>query len=122
MRLDLNNRKFDALCEFHQERGHKTEDYIALRQEVENMLRQGNLKELLSDRGRTNFAKGREHQGLPKLPSPARTINMIIGGSNDASINNMKFTTTHKLKRSITRERYDELKESIIFDERMPMV
>ncbi|XP_019250916.1 PREDICTED: uncharacterized protein LOC109229822 [Nicotiana attenuata] len=27
----------------------------------------------------------------------------------------MKFTTTHKLKRSITHERYDELKESIVF-------
>nr|XP_016447194.1 PREDICTED: uncharacterized protein LOC107772216 [Nicotiana tabacum] len=80
------------------------------------MLRQGHLKELLSDRGRTNFAKGREHQGPPKPPSAARTINMIIGGSDDASINIVMFTTTHKLKRSITRKRYDELKESIIFD------
>nr|XP_016509014.1 PREDICTED: uncharacterized protein LOC107826541 [Nicotiana tabacum] len=42
---------------------------------------------------------------------------MIIGGGNDASINGMKFTTTHKLKRSITRERYGRLEESIIFDE-----
>ncbi|XP_075083263.1 uncharacterized protein LOC142167011 [Nicotiana tabacum] len=42
---------------------------------------------------------------------------MIIGGSDDAFINGIKFTTTHKLKRSITRERYDGLEESIIFDE-----
>nr|XP_009765302.1 PREDICTED: uncharacterized protein LOC104216864 [Nicotiana sylvestris] len=41
---------------------------------------------------------------------------MIIGGGNDASINNVKFTTTHKLKRLITHERYDKLEESIIFD------
>ncbi|XP_019225639.1 PREDICTED: uncharacterized protein LOC109207210 [Nicotiana attenuata] len=41
---------------------------------------------------------------------------MIIGGGDDASINSMKFTTTHKLKRPITHELYDELKESIIFD------
>nr|XP_009775189.1 PREDICTED: uncharacterized protein LOC104225118 [Nicotiana sylvestris] len=41
---------------------------------------------------------------------------MIIGGGNDASINNVKFTTTHKLKRSITHEWHDELEESIIFD------
>nr|XP_016503143.1 PREDICTED: uncharacterized protein LOC107821232 [Nicotiana tabacum] len=81
------------------------------------MLRQGHLKELLSDRGRTNFARGREqHQGLLKPPSPARTIHMIIGGENDASINSVKFTTTHKLKQSITYEWYDELEESIIFD------
>nr|XP_016455218.1 PREDICTED: uncharacterized protein LOC107779327 [Nicotiana tabacum] len=97
MRSDPNTRKSDALCEFHQERGHKTEDCTA-------------------PRGRTNFAKGREHQRPPKPPSPARTIKMIIGGGGDASINSVKFTTTHKLKRSITRELYDELEESIIFD------
>ncbi|XP_019263305.1 PREDICTED: uncharacterized protein LOC109241050 [Nicotiana attenuata] len=81
------------------------------------MLRQGHLKELLSDRGRTKFVRGREqHQGPPKPPLPTRTIQMIIGGSDDASINSVKFTTTHKLKWSITHERYDKLEESIIFD------
>ncbi|XP_019251407.1 PREDICTED: uncharacterized protein LOC109230357 [Nicotiana attenuata] len=80
------------------------------------MLRQRHLKELLSHKGRTNFARGRDHHGLPKPPSPVCTINMIIGGGDDASINSVKFTTTHKLKLSITREQYGELKESIIFD------
>nr|XP_016450620.1 PREDICTED: uncharacterized protein LOC107775409 [Nicotiana tabacum] len=81
------------------------------------MLRQGHLKELLSDRGRTIFSRGREqYQGPPKPPSPTRTIHMIIGGRDDASINSVKFTTTYKLKRSITHERYDELEESNIFD------
>ncbi|XP_075087774.1 uncharacterized protein LOC142169768 [Nicotiana tabacum] len=56
MRSDPSTRKSNALCEFHQERGHKIEDCIALRQKVVNMLHQGHLKELLSDRGRTNFA------------------------------------------------------------------
>nr|XP_016452453.1 PREDICTED: uncharacterized protein LOC107777000 [Nicotiana tabacum] len=77
----------------------------------------GHLKELLSDRGRTNFARGREQpQRPPKPPSPARTIQMIIGEGDDAAINNVKFTTTHKLKRLITHERYDDLEDSIIFD------
>ncbi|XP_019255105.1 PREDICTED: uncharacterized protein LOC109233690 [Nicotiana attenuata] len=81
------------------------------------MLHQGHLKELLSDRGRANFARGCEqHQGPPKPPSPTRTIQMIIGGRDDASVYNVKFTTTHKLKRSVTHERYDELKESIVFN------
>nr|XP_016480896.1 PREDICTED: uncharacterized protein LOC107801979 [Nicotiana tabacum] len=74
-------------------------------------------EELLSNKGRTNFARGREHQGPPNLPSPARTINMIICGGEDASINGVKFTTPYKLKRFITRERYDVLEESIIFNE-----
>ncbi|XP_019229764.1 PREDICTED: uncharacterized protein LOC109210757 [Nicotiana attenuata] len=81
------------------------------------MLRQGHLKEFLSDKGRNNFVRGREHQCPPKLPSPARTINTINGGSDDTSINSVKFTTTQKLKRSITHEQYDGLEESIIFDE-----
>ncbi|XP_019250869.1 PREDICTED: uncharacterized protein LOC109229770 [Nicotiana attenuata] len=37
---------------------------------------------------------------------------MIIGGGGDTSINNVKFTTTHKFKRSITHEQYDELEEN----------
>ncbi|XP_070034257.1 uncharacterized protein [Nicotiana tomentosiformis] len=41
---------------------------------------------------------------------------MITGGGNDVLINSVKFTTTHKLKWSITHEQYDELEESIIFD------
>nr|XP_009768224.1 PREDICTED: uncharacterized protein LOC104219268 [Nicotiana sylvestris]XP_016436679.1 PREDICTED: uncharacterized protein LOC107762800 [Nicotiana tabacum] len=81
------------------------------------MLNQGHLRELMSDRGRANFSRGREqHQGPPKLPSPARTIQMIISGGDEASINCVKFTTTHKLKRSITHERYDDFGDSITFD------
>ncbi|XP_019256352.1 PREDICTED: uncharacterized protein LOC109234744 [Nicotiana attenuata] len=117
MRSDLSTEKFDALCKFHQECGHKTEDCIAFRQEVVNMLQLGHLKDLLSSKGRNNFARGRERLGPPKPPSPARTINIIIGGGDDASINGVKFTATHKLKKSITREWNDRLEESIIFNE-----
>nr|XP_016479100.1 PREDICTED: uncharacterized protein LOC107800447 [Nicotiana tabacum] len=117
MRSDPSTRKSSAFCEFHQERGHKTEDCTGLRQEVVRILNQVHLKELLSDRGRTNFARERKQpQGPPKPPSPTRTIQMIICGGDDAAINHVKFTTTHKLKRSITHERYDDLEDSIIFD------
>ncbi|XP_075077353.1 uncharacterized protein LOC142164080 [Nicotiana tabacum] len=102
---------------FNQECRQKIEDCIALRQEVVNMLQQGHLKELRSDKGRNTFARGQERQGPPKLPSPAHTSNIIIGGNDDASIYGFKFTATHKLKRSITHEWYDGLEESIIFDE-----
>ncbi|XP_070041568.1 uncharacterized protein [Nicotiana tomentosiformis] len=107
MRSDPSTRKSVAVCEFHQERGHKIEDCIALRQEVVNMLQQGNLKELLSDKGRNNFARGHERQGLPKPLSPAHTINMIIDSNDYATINDVKFTATHKLKRSITHVQYN---------------
>ncbi|XP_016466502.2 uncharacterized protein LOC107789242 [Nicotiana tabacum] len=117
MKSDPNIRKSNALSEFHQERGYKTEDCIGLRQEVVRMLNQGHLKKLMSDRGRANFARRRElPQGPPKPPSPARTIQMIIGGGDEATINHVKFTTMHKFKRSMTHERYDEFGDSIIFD------
>ncbi|XP_070026464.1 uncharacterized protein [Nicotiana sylvestris] len=117
MKSDPNTRRSNVLCEFHQERGHKTEDCIGLRQEVVSMLNQGHLKELLSDRGRVNFARGCDQpQGPPKPPSPARTIQMIIGSDDDTVINHVKFTTIHKLKRTVAHEWYDDLEDSIIFD------
>ncbi|XP_070011295.1 uncharacterized protein [Nicotiana sylvestris] len=117
MKSDPNSRKSNALYEFYQEHGHKTEDCIALRQEVVNMLHQGHLKELMSDLGRANFARGLEKdQGPPKPPSPAPTIQMIIGRGDEGTINHVKFTNIHKLKRLITNERYDDLEDSIIFD------
>nr|XP_009620061.1 uncharacterized protein LOC104111948 [Nicotiana tomentosiformis] len=60
MRSDPNTRKFDALCEFHLERKHKTEDCITLRVEVAKLLQQGHLKELLNHKGRNTLARGRE--------------------------------------------------------------
>nr|XP_016449145.1 PREDICTED: uncharacterized protein LOC107774181 [Nicotiana tabacum] len=41
---------------------------------------------------------------------------MIIGGGDDTVINHVKFTTTYKLKRIVSHERYDDLEDSIIFD------
>nr|XP_009763362.1 PREDICTED: uncharacterized protein LOC104215291 [Nicotiana sylvestris] len=89
MKSDPSTRRSNILCEFHQERGHKIEDCIGLRQEVVRMLNQWYLKELLSDKGKANFARGNDpSQGPPKPPSPARTIQMIIGGGDDASDTN----------------------------------
>nr|XP_016512208.1 PREDICTED: uncharacterized protein LOC107829242 [Nicotiana tabacum] len=102
--IPSNYLRRNPQCLLHRERGHKTEDCIGVRQ-------------VLSDRGRTNFAHRCEQpQGHPKPPSPARTIQMIIGGGDGATINHVKFTTTHKLKRTITHKWYDDLEESIIFD------
>ncbi|XP_070007666.1 uncharacterized protein [Nicotiana sylvestris] len=117
MKSDPSTQRLIVLCEFHQETGHKTEECISPRQEVVRMLNQGYLKELLSNRGRTNFARGRDQpQEPPKTPLPARTIRMIIGGDDDSVINHVTFTTTHKLKRTVAHEWYDDLEDSIIFD------
>ncbi|XP_009762920.1 uncharacterized protein [Nicotiana sylvestris] len=41
---------------------------------------------------------------------------MIVGGGDDSSINHVKFTTMHKLKRTIAHERYENFEDSITFD------
>nr|XP_009804980.1 PREDICTED: uncharacterized protein LOC104250119 [Nicotiana sylvestris] len=51
IKSDPSTRKSNVLYEFHQEQGHKNEDCITLQQEVVNMLNQGHLRELMSDRG-----------------------------------------------------------------------
>ncbi|XP_070025676.1 uncharacterized protein [Nicotiana sylvestris] len=117
IKSDQSIRRSNILCEFLHERGYKIEDCIGLQQEVVRMLNQGYLKELLSDKGRANFARGRDQpQGPPKPPSPAHTIQMIIGGGDDTVINHVKFTITHKFKRTVAHERYDDLEDSIIFN------
>ncbi|XP_019267193.1 PREDICTED: uncharacterized protein LOC109244540 [Nicotiana attenuata] len=108
-----------AKCPLRIPSGKRTQDrrLHSLRQEVVRMLNQGYLKELLSDKGRANFAIGHDSsQGPPKPPSPARTIQMIIGGGDDSVINQVKFTTTHKLKWTVAHERYDDFEDSITFE------
>nr|XP_016480828.1 PREDICTED: uncharacterized protein LOC107801923 [Nicotiana tabacum] len=84
MKSDPSTRRSNVLCKFHQETGHKTEDCIGLWQKVVRMLNQRYLKELLNDKGRANFARGRDpSQGPSKPPSSARTIQMIIGDGDD---------------------------------------
>nr|XP_016480820.1 PREDICTED: uncharacterized protein LOC107801914 [Nicotiana tabacum] len=69
IKSDPSTRRSNVLCEFHQERGHKIEDCIGLRQEIVRMLNHGYLKELLSNNGRANFARVRDpSQGPPKPP------------------------------------------------------
>nr|XP_016442138.1 PREDICTED: uncharacterized protein LOC107767600 [Nicotiana tabacum] len=70
-----------------------------------------------NERSGTSQSRGREqHQGPPKPPFLAHTFQMIINGGDEVAINPVKFTTTHKLKWSITHEQYDDLNDSIIFD------
>ncbi|XP_070020518.1 uncharacterized protein [Nicotiana sylvestris] len=114
MKSDPCARRSNILCEFHQEKGHKTEDCIGIRQEVVRMLNQGYLKELLNDKGRANFARGRDpSQGPPNPPSPTRTIQMIIGGGDDSTINHVKFTTAYN---SNGRSPTNDVKRIIVDD------
>ncbi|KAF2548667.1 hypothetical protein F2Q70_00023124 [Brassica cretica] len=77
-------------CDFHRDHGHKTEDCVAQKIEVNEMLRKGNLREFLSEKAKSHLSK--ETTGKPTETAPVspprqdRVIHIISGGSEISSI------------------------------------
>ncbi|XP_056856572.1 uncharacterized protein LOC130505990 [Raphanus sativus] len=84
------NRNPKRWCEFHSDHGHTTEDYIAMKMEVAELLNKGYLREFLSDKAKNLLNK--EGPGLPIEAVPAlppqrdRVIHVISGGSEVSGI------------------------------------
>ncbi|XP_038716428.1 uncharacterized protein LOC120009794 [Tripterygium wilfordii] len=70
-------------CDFHQDIGHTTSDYRGLRYEVDYLLKKGNLRELLSERGRAIWEKRKvnDPEALPPPPLATQTYCVISSGS-----------------------------------------
>ncbi|XP_022552509.2 uncharacterized protein LOC106358498 [Brassica napus] len=77
-------------CDFHQDHGHKTEDCVALKIEVNELLRKWHLREFLSDKAKSHLSK--ETTGKPTEAPPVspprhdRVIHVISGGSEISGI------------------------------------
>ncbi|KAF2531503.1 hypothetical protein F2Q70_00030526 [Brassica cretica] len=77
-------------CDFHRDHGHKTEDCIALRIEVNELLQKGHLREFLSEKAKAHLSK--ETAGKSKGAAPAspprqdRVIHVISGGSEVSGV------------------------------------
>ncbi|XP_059285177.1 uncharacterized protein LOC132038541 [Lycium ferocissimum] len=67
------------MCEYHGNDGHRTEDCRQLREEVDRLLKNGHLREFLSDRAKGHY-KSRENHKQVEPMEPQHVINMIIGG------------------------------------------
>ncbi|XP_013624567.1 PREDICTED: uncharacterized protein LOC106330681 [Brassica oleracea var. oleracea] len=76
--------------DFHRDHGHKTEDCIALRIEVNELLQKGHLREFLSEKATAHLNK--ETAGKFKGAAPAspprqdRVIHVIFGGSEVSGV------------------------------------
>ncbi|XP_062094064.1 uncharacterized protein LOC133800109 [Humulus lupulus] len=92
MRTPSNQRDKAKWCEFHNDHGHRTDECIALKLEVSNLLKRGHLTDLLTDKGKRTFQQEADRSVVrrevtpPKPPTHERTVNVITGGSEVSGV------------------------------------
>lgn len=57
IRLDPSQRDLNMQCEFHGTHGHRIGDYRHLPEEVATLLKNGHLREFMSDPAKNNYGK-----------------------------------------------------------------
>ncbi|XP_016466034.1 uncharacterized protein LOC107788820 [Nicotiana tabacum] len=104
MRSDPSQRDPNLWCEYHSTNGHRTRDCRHLREEVATLLKNGHLREFLSDRAKNNYGRNCDNTDPSKAGEdpPLQKINMIFGGNE---INGVTFSATKKTKVSITHSK-----------------
>ena len=76
---DPNKRNWNKYCHFHRDHGHDTDECFDLKQQIENLIRQGKLRNFLERDYKDEKLKAKvEESSRP----PLEEIRMIIGGSS----------------------------------------
>ncbi|XP_075636725.1 uncharacterized protein LOC142608960 [Castanea sativa] len=79
MKGDPNNRNKNKYCYFLRDHGHDTNECYDLKQQIENLIRQGKLRNFLGRDHKDEKLKGKvEEQSRP----PHREIRVIVGGTS----------------------------------------
>ncbi|KAF3517008.1 hypothetical protein DY000_02059758 [Brassica cretica] len=77
-------------CDFHRDHGDKTEDCVALKIKVNELLRKGHLREFFSEKAKSHLSKkamGKPTEAAPvSPPRQDRVIQVISGGSEISGI------------------------------------
>ncbi|XP_019226712.1 PREDICTED: uncharacterized protein LOC109208126 [Nicotiana attenuata] len=81
MRSDPSQRDPNFYCEYHGKNGHRTRDCRHLREEVATLLKNGHLREFLSDRAKNNYGRNRDNIEPSKAgedpPHPGSSANIV---------------------------------------------
>ena len=87
MKGDPNKRNRSKYCRFHRDYGHDTDECFDLKQQVENLIRQGKLKSLLGPDHKDEKLKGKAEESSR---SPLGEIRIIIGGNSTSQSSKSK--------------------------------
>ena len=81
MRTDPTKRDNPRHCEFHRDHGHRTDDCIQLRKEIEYLIRRGYLRRYIASEGQDQAQPPPPRQPTPtQHQQPLREIHVISGG------------------------------------------
>ena len=79
MKGDPNKRNRNKYCHFHRDHRHDTDECFDLKQQIENLIRQGKLRNFLGRDHKDKKLKGKLEE--PSQP-PLGEIRVIIGGTS----------------------------------------
>ena len=79
MKGDPNNRNRNKYCLFHRDHGHDIDECFDLKQQIENLIRQGKLRNFL---GRDHKDEKLKRKIEESSQQPLGEIKVIIGGSS----------------------------------------
>ena len=80
MRSDPTKRDNTRYCEFHRDHGHRTDDCIHLRKEIEYLIRRGYLRRFVASEGQSHALPPPPQQTTTQHQQPLREIHVISGG------------------------------------------
>ena len=89
MKGDPNKRNRNKYCHFHRDHGHDTNECFDLKQQIENLIKQGKLRNFLGRDHKDEKLKGKvEESSQP----PLREIRVIIGGGSEGQLSRSRKT------------------------------
>ena len=81
MRTDPTKKENTRYCEFHKDHGHRTDDCIQLRKEIEYLIRRGYLRRYKASEGQDQAQPPPPRQPTPtQHQQPLGEIHVILGG------------------------------------------